>query len=131
MERSPREIRDAVSRGELDPAEAAMVFQGRRREKDLRVPASQAPIQGEVMIKLKDFHYTQRAPEGYYYDKRVQMGRRVRHFVGLPLYAIVEAIDAMVDAGMFGMGEISEDIGFAATRIPTRFKEGWERGKLR
>lgn len=130
MEQSPREIRDAVDRGEIEPSRAALIFQGLRRQKNLRVPAGQASTQGEVMIRLKDYNWTQRAPDKFYYEKRKETERVFRHMVGTPIYAAAGAIDGAVDGLVYLASELSEDLGMATSRIPRKFKEGFDRGKM-
>lgn len=130
MERSPRDIRDMVEQGAITPEDGALMFQGMRKQGEI-VPAGEASSQGDVVIKIKTFQHTQKAPDNLYYDHRTETARKTRHLTGTAGYAIVGAVDGVIDSIVYGIGELAEDATYLVSRVNTRAREGWYRGKIR
>ncbi len=97
-ERGPRQIRDLVDRGELEPQQAAALYQHNQKRSLLR--SVQEP----------------QVERGVYFDRRQEVGRKTRQLIATPIYVAVGAIDGVVDGIAYGISEITEDVAFALSR---------------
>lgn len=136
---SSKDIRGWLNKGVITPDEAASLFVDLHEKRSLRGSPKVIPAvyEGNDITFSRSSRITEspfkalfdHKNENLHYDIRRDVEEGVRHLVGLPIYAVIAAIDAGIDALGYGISEITEDATFIASRTLRRAKAGWERGK--
>jgi hypothetical protein len=128
-ELSPREIRDRINNGKLEPEQAIKLFKGLHQQEV--APVVYQGMERESRLKRIGMDLFNHNNAQAHYEQRMDLEEGVRHAVGLPIYGAVAGVDAVVDALSFGVTEIVEDTTFLISRTIFRARDGWERGKVK
>ena len=126
MKETPSSIRNKLQIGEIQPEQAVELFKGLHQE----ISPFQEPQQ-VIQLRRTRVELFNHNNSDLHYEQRMDLEEGIRHAVGMPIYGAFAAVDAVIDAAGFIVGELVEDVTFTTTRIVYRARDGIERGKIK